>query len=257
VILVIKGSRTKVDESNLGVKQHPTELCRAGICVGRRRDVAVICEGLVVVLHEENVLGFEIGVDEIEIMQDCKHESETDGQGLGAVGDKLTGDARKELASELLDVSARKGHKSVALEEVKDALAQEIGDDADVVAEVKRVSQVDTLVAVVLVVACQSRQDAQLDATSIAVFLHRADDLDGHVGVSPAVVCLYYLAERALAEELHYRVCRERVSATRDVSGQRRLTSLSQVSMVVDNVMSVVIVDLLVTLGRSLYHVSE
>jgi hypothetical protein len=137
VILVIKGSRTKVDESNLGVKQHPTELCRAGICVGRRRDVAVICEGLVVVLHEENVLGFEIGVDEIEIMQDCKHESETDGQGLGAVGDKLTGDARKELASELLDVSARKGHKSVALEEVKDALAQEIGDDADVVAHAR------------------------------------------------------------------------------------------------------------------------
>jgi hypothetical protein len=257
VVLVIKRGRAKVDESNLGVKQHPAELCRAGICVGRRRDVAVICEGLVVVLHKEDVLGFEIGVDEVEIMQDCKDESDTDGQGLGGAGDKLTGNARKELASKLLDVSARKGHKGVALEEVEDALAQEIGDDADVVAEVKRVSQVDTLVAVVLVVACQSRQDPQLDATSIAVFLHRADDLDGHVGVSPAVVGLHYLAERSLAEELHYRVCREGVSATRDVSDQRRLTSLSQVSMVVDNVMSVVIVDLLVTLGRSLYRVSE
>lgn len=84
------------------------------------------------------------------------------------------------------------------------------------VAEVECVSQVDTLVAVVLVVACQRRQDPQLDATSIAVFLHRTDDLDGHVGVSPAVVRLHYLAERALAKELHDRVCFERVSATQD-----------------------------------------
>ena len=173
--------------------------------------------------------------------------------GWERVGNKLTGDARKELAGELLDVGARERHKGVALEEVKDALAQQVGDDADVVAEVKRVSQVDTLVAVVLVVACQSRQDPQFDATSIAVFLHRADDLDGHVGVSPAVVCLYYLAECALAEELHDRVCREGVSAIQGVLGQHRLTSLSQVSVVVDNVMPVVIVNFLVALGRSLY----
>jgi len=150
-------------------------------------------------------------------------------------------------------VSAGERHKGIALEEVKDALAQEVGDDADVVAEVECVSQVDTLVAVVLVVACQSRQDPQLDATSIAVFLHRTDDLDGHVGVSPSVVCLYYLAESALAEELHDRVCRERVSATLSVSLQRRLTSLGQVSVVVDNVMAIVIVNFLVALGRPLY----
>lgn len=253
MIFVIKGRRTKVDESNLRVEQHPAELCRAGICVGRRRDVAIICEGLVVVLYKEDVLGLEIGVDEIEVMQDCKRELGTDRQGLGAPRGKLTGDAREELAGKLLDVSAGERHKGIALEEVKDALAQEVGDDADVVAEVERVSQVDTLVAVVLVVACQRRQDPQLDATSIAVFLHRADDLDGHVGISPAVVCLYHLAKGALAEELHDRVCRERVSATRTMSWQRRLTSLGQVGVVVDNVMPVVVVDFLVALGRSLY----
>ena len=115
-------------------------------------------------------------------------------------------------------MSAGKWYKGVALEEVKDALAQEVGDNADVVAEVKRVSQVDTLVAVVLVVAGQSRQDPQLDATSIAVFLHRTNDLDGHIGISPAVEGLYHLAERALAEELHDRVCRERVSAAQGLS---------------------------------------
>jgi hypothetical protein len=257
VVLVIKGSRTKVDESNLGVQQYPTELCRARIRVGRRRNVAIICKGLVVVLYKEDVLRFEISVDEIEIMQDCKDELDTGIESVGVVEDKLTGDTRKELAGKLLDMSAGERHKGVALEEIKDALAQKIGDDTDVVAEVKRVSQVDTLVAVVLVVACQSRQDPQLDATSIAVFLHRADDLDGHVGVPPAVVCLYYLAKGALAEELHNRVCRERVSAIQNESNQRQLTSLSQVSMVVDNVVSVVVVDLLVTLGRPLYHVSE
>lgn len=50
-------------------------------------------------------------------------------------------------------MSAGKWYESVALEEVEDALAQEVGDNADVVAEVKRVSQVDALVTVVLVVA--------------------------------------------------------------------------------------------------------
>lgn len=104
-------------------------------------------------------------------------------------------------------MSAGKWDEGVALEEVKDALAQEVGDDADVVAEVKRVSQVNALVAVVLVIAGQSRQDPQLDATSIAVFLHRSNDLDGHVGISPAVVCLYHFAKRALAEQFHNRVC--------------------------------------------------
>jgi hypothetical protein len=77
VILVIKGSRTKVDESNLGVQQYPTELCRARIRVGRRRNVAVIREGLVVVLYKEDVLRFEISVDEIKIMQDCKEKLDT------------------------------------------------------------------------------------------------------------------------------------------------------------------------------------
>lgn len=149
-------------------------------------------------------------------------------------------------------MSAREGHESIALEKVEDALAQEVGDDADVVAEVKRVSQMDTLVAVVFVVACQRRQDPQLDATSITVFLHRTDDLDGHIGVSPTVVRLYHLAEGALAQKLHDRVCRGRVSAIQAVSMQRRLTSLSQISMVVDNVMPIVVVNFLVALGRSL-----
>lgn len=209
------------------------------------------------VLYKEDVLRFEIGVDEVKIMQDFEQVLDTDRRGLMADEDELTGDTREELAGKLLNVSARKRHKGVAFEKVKDALAQEIGDDADVVAEVKRVSQVDTLVAVVLVVACQSRQDPQLDATSIAIFLHRADDLDGHVGIPPAVVCLYHLPEGALAEELHDRVCREQVSATQDESNQDQLTSLSQVSVVVDNVVSVVVVDLLVTLGRPLHRVSK
>lgn len=118
----------------------------------------------------------------------------------------------------MLNVSTGERHKRVTLEEVKDTLAQEVSDDADVVAEVKRVSQVDTLVAVVLVIACQCRQDPQLDAASIAVFLHRADDFDGDVGVSPSVVRLHHLAKGALAEELYDRVCRERVSTVRERS---------------------------------------
>lgn len=74
--------------------------------------------------------------------------------------EKHTSNAGEELASKLLNVGAGKGYELVALKKVKDTLAEQVSDNADVVAEVKRVSQVDTLVAVVLVVACQRRQDS-------------------------------------------------------------------------------------------------
>jgi hypothetical protein len=54
-----------------------------------------------------------------------------------------------------LNLRAREGYEAVSLEEVKDALPEEISDDADVISEVERVSQMYTLVAVVFVVQSQ------------------------------------------------------------------------------------------------------
>jgi len=70
--------------------------------------------------------------------------------------ERLTSNAGEELACKLLDVTAGEGHKRVALQEIKDTLAEEVGDDTDVVSEVESVPQMNTLVAVVLVVLCQS-----------------------------------------------------------------------------------------------------
>jgi hypothetical protein len=38
---------------------------------GGGRDLAVVCEGLVLVVAQEDVLGLQIRVDQVEIMEDC------------------------------------------------------------------------------------------------------------------------------------------------------------------------------------------
>lgn len=72
-------------------------------------------------------------------------------------GREPTGHTGEELTSKRLNLTARKGNEAVALEEVKHALSQQIGDNAYMVAEVKAISEVNTLVAVGLVVGCQCR----------------------------------------------------------------------------------------------------
>jgi hypothetical protein len=49
-------------------------------------------------------------------------------------------DAGEELLCKLLDVGAGEWDKAVGLEEVKDTLSVEIGDDADVIPEVEAIS---------------------------------------------------------------------------------------------------------------------
>jgi hypothetical protein len=71
-------------------------------------------------------------VYEIEVVQEC--------------------DTRKQLSSKGLDVRARKWGELVDLQEVKHALPIEIGDDANMLSEVKALPQVYALIAVVLVI---------------------------------------------------------------------------------------------------------
>ena len=64
----------------------------------------------------------------------------------------LTGDTGEQLAGKVLDLRTWKGYKSVALEEIKDALAQQIRDDTDVIAKIKGVSEMYAFVSIGLVV---------------------------------------------------------------------------------------------------------
>lgn len=65
---------------------------------------------------------------------------------------KLTGNACEKLASELLDLTAWKGNKTIAFQEIKHALAQQIGDYANVVSEVETVSEMNAFIAIAFVV---------------------------------------------------------------------------------------------------------
>lgn len=71
---------------------------------------------------------------------------------------KHTSYAGKQLASEALNLTAWEWHKTVGLEKVENALPQQIGDDADMIPEIKAVSQVDTPVPIRPIVGSQSRQ---------------------------------------------------------------------------------------------------
>lgn len=64
----------------------------------------------------------------------------------------LTGNAGEQLSSKALDMCAGKRRESVLLEEIEDALAEQIGHDTDVVAVVEAFSEMDASVLVCLVV---------------------------------------------------------------------------------------------------------
>jgi len=65
MVFIFKSRRTKVDKPNLRAEQHSPKLSRSLCCGGRGGYVAIVCEGLIVVADKEDVLGLEIGMDEV------------------------------------------------------------------------------------------------------------------------------------------------------------------------------------------------
>lgn len=111
-----------------------------------------------------------------------------------------TGYAGKQLAGKVLDLRAGKGHETVALEEIKHALPQQIGDDADMIPIIEAIAQMDAFIPVLLVIRVESRQHTQLNPGGIAVLLDGADDFDGTAVLSLFVIRFNHLAKGALAE---------------------------------------------------------
>jgi len=71
-----------------------------------------------------------------------------------------------------LDLAVRERHKAVALEKVKDALAEQVHDDADVASVVEAVPEVDTPVPVFLVIGLERGEDSEFYPRGVPVFLH-------------------------------------------------------------------------------------
>ena len=70
---------------------------------------------------------------------------------------ELTGHAGEQLAREILNLRTWERNESISFEKVEDTLPKQVCDNANVVAEVERISQVNAFVPVVLVVQSQCR----------------------------------------------------------------------------------------------------
>lgn len=70
VVFVVESGRTKIDQSDLTVEENATLPSIAVCSMGGGGDCAVVSESLVGVANKQNVFGFKIGVDEIEVMED-------------------------------------------------------------------------------------------------------------------------------------------------------------------------------------------
>ena len=100
-------------------------------------------------VQQQDVLGFEVGVDEVEVMQE--------------------GDGAEELARKGLDVGAREGDEAALFEEVEDGEAEEGRHDADVAAPIEAVAELDAAVAVGFVGGAEGLEDAEFDAGGVSV----------------------------------------------------------------------------------------
>lgn len=95
-------------------------------------------------------------MNQVEIMQDCPVISIAHIQQGNML--TLTCYTRKQLTSEILNLAVGKRDKAVALQKVKDALAKEAHDDADMTLVVKAVRQVYTSIPIFDIVSFESGQ---------------------------------------------------------------------------------------------------
>lgn len=70
MILILESSRSEINEAYLGIQEHlalnglPTDIFRG------RRYLPVVCESLIRIVAEKNILRLQISMDEIQVMQD-------------------------------------------------------------------------------------------------------------------------------------------------------------------------------------------
>ena len=84
VIFVVECCGAEVDQPDLWVQENLPVTCGASSCSGAGWYIAVVGKGLIGIINQENILRFEISVDQIEVVKDCimsvvrsrKHQAE-------------------------------------------------------------------------------------------------------------------------------------------------------------------------------------
>lgn len=151
VILVVECGTAEVDEVDLRTQQHSSELCRSCRQCAGGWNVPIVGESLVCVAEQQNVLRLQVGVDQIQVVQECN--------------------GSKELPCEGLNVRSWEGDKATALQEVEDRQPEKRRNDADVASPVEAVAQLDASILVVFVGGSKGLEYSKLDAASIAILI--------------------------------------------------------------------------------------
>ena len=153
MILIVECGRTKINQSNLTIKQDSSlsgSPCRA---VGGRWYVAVVSKCLILVVDQQNIFWFEVGMNEIEIMKDYSNISAST---FNRTTIGLTGNTGEQLSCKVLNLTAWERHETIALEKVEHTLTKQVCDNANMIAEVKGVSQMYAFVSIRLVIQRES-----------------------------------------------------------------------------------------------------
>lgn len=125
--------------------------------------------------------------------------------------ERPTSNASEKLPGEVLNLTVRERYKVIALQEVKNALAEEVHDNADVAAEIEAIPQVYTPVAVLGIVGLERCKNSEFYLRGITVFLDRADDLDGNELISSSIFGLHNFAKGALPQQFDHLICESKV----------------------------------------------
>lgn len=157
-------------------------------------------------IAEQDILRLEVGVNQVKVVQDYVFVS-TSACDTQNTTKTLTSHACQQLTGKCQDLAVGEGHKVVVLQKVKHTLPKQIHDNADVATEIEAVPEMNAAISVLLIVCLQGCKYPELDLTGIAVFLHRANDLDGDKLIAFPVLGLYDLAESALTKQLEYFIC--------------------------------------------------
>lgn len=78
--------------------------------------------------------------------------------------EKLTSDACQKLPGKALNLTVGKGHKLIALEKVKNALTQQIHDDADMPSVIEAITKVDASISVLRIIGFQGSKYSQFNS---------------------------------------------------------------------------------------------
>lgn len=136
VILVVECGRPKVNQADLAVQQHPSLPGVPGRGMRGGWDASVVGERLIAVAYKEDILGLQVGVDEVEIVEDLTISIKS----TRKKSRRPTGNTREELTGKVLDLRAGERHKPVALQEIKHTLSEQICDYTNMAAVIETVS---------------------------------------------------------------------------------------------------------------------